>query len=176
MAVIDAAPIDGAAGSDAAPPDGPGLTCPNNYQRITGLTSRYRLTGPGHYRQRHDDCANDQPGNTHLVVLDTVAESDQLRLSFNQDWWVGAVQAPAQPLAAPADGWFQITGGPLPAALWAAGQPNDADSAEDDEQHIGLRRADGLEDEAGTVHLPGLCECDGAPIDATVEGYIPDTG
>ncbi|HWU87619.1 MAG TPA: hypothetical protein VN253_10115 [Kofleriaceae bacterium] len=175
------APGGEGAGADAPGADAPGADarpieaadCPADYQPIVGLTSRYRLTGAGHYRQTHDDCKDDLVGKTHLVVLDTPQESDQLRSSYNQDWWAGAVQARSQ--ATPDAGWFQITGGALAAGLWATGQPNDISGVENNDQNVGLRRSGGLEDEPGTAGRPGLCECDGLPVAALVEGYIPDT-
>ena len=169
---IDAAPGADTPPIDAPSIDAPPIDCPSDYEAVTGLTSRYRLTAKGDYQQRHDDCKDDLAGRTHLVVIDTPQEGTQLRSSYNQNWWAGAVQQPDQLL--PGASWFQITGAPLPAGLWALGQPNDISGLENNDQNVGLRRAGGLEDEPGTGNEAGLCECDGLPVDDTVEGYIPD--
>jgi hypothetical protein len=158
---------------DARPIDAPPLDCPNNYEAVTGLTSRYRLTGNGNYEQRHDDCKDDRTGKTHLVVIDTPDESTKLGMSYNLEWWAGAVQRPGQ--AAAILGWFQITGAPLPMGLWAFAQPNDDNNVENDAQNAAFRTVNGLEDESGLLSRPGLCECDGMPVDGTVENYVPDT-
>lgn len=172
-APVDVAPEVDAPPIDAPPIDAPPVDCPNDYQAVTGLTSRYRLTGESDYETRHDDCKNDRSGKTHLVVIDSPQELAQLRISYNQDWWAGAVQAPGQP--APILGWFHITGAPVPMELWAPAQPNDDNNIENDAQNAAFRTANGLEDESGLLSRPGLCECDGVPIDSTVEGYVPDT-
>jgi hypothetical protein len=156
-------------------PDGPpAADCPGDYQMITGLTSRYRLTSTGMFLERHEDCKDDEAGRTHLVVLDSAMESVQLRMSFNQEWWVGAVQARSQP--SPGAGWRQITGGTLPGGMWSPGQPNDDEGFESNEQNVGLRRPNGLEDAPTTESYPGLCECDGKEVDEDVEDDIPGIG
>ncbi|HEY5950102.1 MAG TPA: C-type lectin domain-containing protein, partial [Kofleriaceae bacterium] len=62
-------------------PDGEPVGCPANYDTILPTTaSRYRLVlDRVKWIVAADDCANDAPGLTHLLVLSNAAEHASLR-------------------------------------------------------------------------------------------------
>ena len=136
-ALIDAPPVDAA--FDPA-------TCPAGYTMTIAASpqSRYRwITVDRAWLAQHQDCADDLPGATHLAVLDTVAEAQQIAAAAAgaTSYQVGAAQAPAQ--ATVLAGWYELTGEVVPAATWQSGhfsfEPRDI--AERQRRH-GERRAE----------------------------------
>jgi hypothetical protein len=170
--VIDAA-------HDASPDASPdALACPSSYTLAIGA-SRYRVISVDTTIGVHDmECNADQPGRTHLVAFDTLAEMTTLQPMLgiappSGQWFVGNVQQANQ--ATPSTGWLLITGGPLPGGLWAPGQPDDLGGAvgEDNTQNISSVQADGLHDNSATITGGAVCECDGKPPDPTASALIP---
>lgn len=166
---------------DAPPPDA-ALTCPASYTvTIAGSTTRYRISSANElFSVHHADCNDDLPGATHLAVFDSTVELDEISALLtgvpqpnSSRFYVGVVQQPDQ--ANPDDGWLQFTGGPVPAALWSAGQPEDDGGFESNhEQQLaavdaGLR----MNDVSGTFTYGAICECDGQALDPTAAAAIP---
>ncbi|MEO6774859.1 MAG: hypothetical protein ABI467_17945 [Kofleriaceae bacterium] len=145
--------------------------CPADYTNNTISASpntRYKiLTDMATFKSQSDECNADHPSWTHLVVLDTVLEAQQIHAHLDGNfYYVGAVQPPGQ--ATPATGWLQLTGAPVPAALWQASQPNDNGGAEDNEQNFAaVDDSTGLiNDVDGAYQYQAVCECDGQAISA----------
>jgi len=134
-----------------------------------------RLRGAAH----HATCNSDLAGATHLASLDTAAEITELKgaviaraVTPITNHYVGVVQQRDQ--ADLTAGWLVFGGGPLPAMMWSAGQPNDDPAPESNDENLGaLNLADLLNDTTGDVSYPAICECDGVPIAPTVAGLIP---
>ena len=120
---------DGHAFMDAAPPDPFDPTmCPVDYSNNTITASpntRYKiLTDMATLTTQSNECNGDHPGWTHLVVLDTVREAQQIHSHMGGNfYYVGAVQPPNQATAG--TGWLQLTGAAVPSDLWQVSQPND---------------------------------------------------
>lgn len=138
--------------------------CASDYTlTITSTTSLYKFVDlESGWASLHALCRVD--GVSHLAVLDSLLERDELRVAMpaGVDYYVGAFQRVDQ--ATPAEGWRQLTGGELPATLWAApGQPNDMDGAEDNHSNVAAIRRDlaGLLDNPeGSGSHGAICECD----------------
>jgi hypothetical protein len=149
--------------------------CPAMYQ--TAQTSAYRaILATAHVSQHHADCADDAPGLTHLVTLETTAEATAVATLIPGDgvFYVGAVQAPGEVDAA--SGWLAITGGEIPLEVWLPSQPDDFDGIENGVEQIGIADAAiaTVRDwDAGNGTYPAVCECDGMPIDPVVASWVP---
>jgi hypothetical protein len=182
-AMIDAAMIDAAmidAAIDAPPIDAAfdPATCPAGYTTTIAAApqSRYRwITVDRAWLAQHQDCADDLPGATHLAVLDTVAEAQQIAAAAGgaTSYQVGAAQAPAQ--ATVLAGWYELTGEPVPAATWQSGQPNDNNGTENGEQNRGSVNASAgplLQDIDSVFATRAVCECDGKPIAPAVAAFL----
>ena len=168
-ALIDAPPVDAA--FDPA-------TCPAGYTMTIAASpqSRYRwITVDRAWLAQHQDCADDLPGATHLAVLDTVAEAQQIAAAAAgaTSYQVGAAQAPAQ--ATVLAGWYELTGEVVPAATWQSGQPNDNDGTENGEQNRGSVNVSAgplLQDIDLVFATRAVCECDGKPIAPAVAAFL----
>jgi hypothetical protein len=143
--------------------------CPVAYTNNTITASpntRYKiLTDMATLKSQSDECNADHPGWTHLVVLDTVAEAQQIHSHMGGNfYYVGAVQPPGQ--ATPGAGWLQLTGAAVPDALWQSGQPNDNGNSENNEQNFtAVDDSTGLmNDVNGAYQYQAVCECDGQAI------------
>lgn len=138
--VIDAAP----------PPDAP--TCPTSYP------GGYRyISSSSDWLTQERACEADQPGRTHLVVIDNVAEGGVVigvlsAVGSGNDVWVGVVRDPAA-------NWRWVTGGNAAYLPWASGQPDLGN-----QYVVRVDKFTGAFYDRGTSdHLPALCECDGRP-------------
>ncbi|HET9987878.1 MAG TPA: hypothetical protein VFQ65_05145, partial [Kofleriaceae bacterium] len=153
-----------------APPDpfDPAL-CPPAYTNNTITASpntRYKiLTDMATLPNQSNECNADHPGWTHLIVLDTVQEAQQIHTHMAGNfYYVGAVQPKDQ--ATPATGWLQLTGAVVPSELWQVAQPNDNGNAENNEQNfVAVDDSTGLmNDVNGAFQYQAVCECDGQAI------------
>jgi hypothetical protein len=153
--------------------------CPASYNiTIPGLTSRYRaIVGLRTWPNHQETCAEDLPGKTHLIVFDTMSEvtliqSGQARTSFLVGHFQLADQATADA------GWFAITGEPVDATLWLAGQPNDNNAGapvENNEQNrafLNYTTGVGVQDSPADFPDDALCECDGKPIPPQIAAML----
>ena len=177
---FQAQPVGGQTG---APPDAAAFdfaSCPPTYSADLPGPSRYRLIPEGRPAWTHsDDCADDMPGATHLVVLETLDETMRVAMLVNappvvlagNSVWVGTVQQ--VPATAPNQGWIWFDGQPLTMG-WHNGEPNDRGAIEDrQEQFVKLEKnRTYFTDSSGTDSYGALCECDGAPIAQTARDAI----
>src|SRR5512140_115676 len=131
--VTDGMPPD----TDVASPGGGSLQCPSTYNAL-GLTgpSLYRLIKIGHPAwEQSDDCNDDQPGSTHLVVIGSPQElADIKKFVVNPALgliggrlWIGGVQP--KNATSPGDGWLGFDGAPLIDG-WLNGEPKDGGGGE----------------------------------------------
>lgn len=169
---VDAAVVveptdDAAVASDA----GTILNCPSNYSTVPGLSSRYRVRNADTFRRLYDDCKNDQNGATHLVVIESRLEGDRIRELANGEYWTGGVQDPTATTLR--GGWANVTGGTIDATLWESDQPSDDDETENGAEQASMWQVEGLNDKGLGESYIGVCECDGRPIDNTVEDWLP---
>jgi hypothetical protein len=158
--------------------------CPAGYAN-GGITaspeSRYRFidaTDP--FAIHYADCNDDLVGWTHLVVLETVQEAQQIRATITSTtYYAGAVQERS---ASGANvGWLELTGRSVQLQLWQTDQPNDNNSGgEQNEQNLAAAD-DGsglLNDVSGSSSYRAVCECDGhavpKPIDDLVTSNLPN--
>src|SRR5688500_13570589 len=111
---IDAALVDGSdvqvdAAIDAEL-DARVLVCPGSYAlTIANTKSRYRvITATAAFATQHQDCNNDQTGDTHLASIESASEASDLQTALGAsaatNYYVGAAQKPSQQLTT--DGWF----------------------------------------------------------------------
>lgn len=151
--------------------------CPSGYDN-NGIDaspqSRYRLisaTAP--VATQNADCNDDYPGWTHLVVLDSSTEGQQLRDNLTSSpFYVGAVQDRNQ--SRTYRGWHQFTGGSVP-MIWQNFQPNDGDNFENNRENFAAADSSfngHLNDVRGDSNLQAICECDGNPIPADIAATI----
>jgi hypothetical protein len=150
--VLDAAPdaiVDGP--QEDAPPDAPMLKCPAGYDVVPGApaTSRYRkLTNAATPAKHGSVCTGE---GTHLVVLDSAAETMAIATYANAPTylWVGVSDAAVETV------W--LTAKNLPAAYlpWHVGQP-DGGIVENCVLLSGLE----LHDFTCARSYPSVCECD----------------
>jgi hypothetical protein len=149
------------AGFDAA-------LCPASYNVQLPGPSRYRLILEGGAAWMHsDDCDDDLPGATHLVVFESLAELVEVNALHEttdelEDIWIGGVQQRSARL--PADEWLSFDGAPLMDG-WDAGEPND-DTVEDlAEQFAEMQKGRRyFNDTEGSEPNDALCECDGKSV------------
>jgi hypothetical protein len=146
--------------------------CPASYNLNLQLPgpSRYRLIFIGQTAGiQSDDCNDDLPGATHLVVLETMAEViaignlvDTTTGIAGDDVWIGGVQLRNSP--DPGANWLGFDGAPLIDA-WAAGEPDDDTGEGNNEQFVKVARTRNyLVDIEGTEPNGAVCECDGKPV------------
>jgi hypothetical protein len=70
-----------------------------------------------------------------LAEIDSATENDCTTQFLTSDGWIGLHQAPMQ--ATPDAGWSWTNGAPLSFLNWAPGQPDDADTIENDQEDCG---------------------------------------
>ena len=146
--------------------------CPADYTNNTITASpntRYKiLSDMATVKAQSDECNADHPGWTHLAVLDTVQEAQQIHSHMGGNfYYVGAVQPVSQ--ATPNSGWLQLTGAAVPSAMWQTGQPNDnGGGIETNAQNFAaVDDSSGLmNDVNGAFQYQAVCECDGLAISA----------
>jgi len=179
--IDDGKPADG-------PTDGPAdapidaafdpAQCPSGYAN-NGITaapnSRYRLIDTdAPFSTHHVDCNDDAVGLTHLVVLDTVQEAQQIRaIITTRTYYAGVVQPMSS--GQPGAGWLLFNGVGISTGLWQSGQPNDNNSGSENNEQNFAAADDGsglLNDVSGTTSYRGVCECDGHPIPQSVSDAI----
>ncbi len=146
--------------------------CPESYTvTIASSRSRYRITSTDlSFDEHHRACAADAPGATHLVTLNSVTEEIELApeiaavpMPARGRFYVGAVQPPGQTVVDA--GWLGFDGAPVPADVWAAGEPDDLDDIEDStEQRATVNDTRFMLDVSGPVPYGAVCECDGVAI------------
>lgn len=179
--IDDGRPGDGSAdGPSDAPIDATVFDpaqCPTGYAN-NGITaapdSRYRLIdSDAPFATHHVDCNDDKIGWTHLVVLDTAQEAQQIRaIITTKAYYAGVVQPKSS--GQPGTGWLLFNGVAMSSGLWQGGQPNDIDDSENNEQNFAAAD-DGsglLNDVSGSTGYRGVCECDGTAIPASVSDAI----
>jgi hypothetical protein len=180
------APIDAAPDSLQVP------SCPDGYITIAGSESKYRVVigGPmgAPYWTHYDDCEDDLEGATHLIVLNSRVELDQVLgvldnagTGFTR-FYVGVVQQPDA--VAPTLGWIALDGQPVSGDLWgvynSVPQPHDGSdggatgSETDHSEQVAWvdLTMDALNDAPGTTLYAAVCECDGLAIHATAKQYL----
>jgi hypothetical protein len=173
----------GGEGTPAAPDAGfDYASCPANYN-VTALPgpSRYRLIASGHRAwEQSDDCNNDAPAATHLVVIETPDELAAVRAFASNPGvglagsglYLGGVQL--KTATTPSDAWLGFNGAPLING-WGGGEPNDSggDESNHQEQFVMMAQASGFfVDVGGNETFGALCECDGKPIDPNVANVV----
>jgi hypothetical protein len=156
----------------------PAADCPFNYDvTLPGQTSRYRLIAVERRVPDHaDDCADDQPGTTHVVAFDD-DEVGAVQAFLNQRndvfrLWLGGVQLREQTTTR--IGWLAFTGGEM-ADPWGPNEPNDGGAGIENSQEnfVGIER-----NRQGLVDFPlvftggVLCECDGRRVDPAAAAAI----
>lgn len=165
-----------------APSQRDAAICPATYtETVPSSASYYRIVPSDVWWNTEHACEVDAPGATHLVVFETTAEAADISSKVSgQMFFVGAVQAKDQ--STPAAGWSWLTGAAVAPTAWVAGQPDDGTGTsltELNQQNLASFDgvAGGLTDfdsaSSGSPRLVGVCECDGAAVDATIRAQIP---
>jgi hypothetical protein len=153
-----------------APIDSFADACPSSYNVALPGPTKYRLILGGAAAWVHsDDCDDDLPGATHLVVLETMVELvsvgallDTFTGIANDRIWIGGVQQ--RPAALPADNWLGFDGMPLLSG-WTTGEPNDDTVEDGGEQFVRIERSRRyFSDIEGVDPAGALCECDGKSV------------
>jgi len=181
-------PDDAAIGPDDAGVDAFASTqCPASYNVALPGPSRYRLITTGAQAwQASDTCAQDLPGATHVVVLETTAEVASVEALVEDppapiaanSVWVGGVQL--RTATQPGEEWIGFDGLPLIAGRWYVAsndhEPNDGDATENRlEQFVSISAGKtGLNDSDGSGSKGALCECDGHPLAASAAAAVAD--
>jgi hypothetical protein len=152
--------------------------CPADYSNSTVTASpntRYKIIGDMHTFAMHNaDCNDDHAGWTHLLVIDSLDEAQQLRSHVGQPYYVGAVQPHD---SAGADvGWIALTGAAIDPMFWQHDQPNDNDFTpveNNDQNFAAVDDSSGLlNDVSGAFQYEAVCECDGLPVSAAAAAAI----
>ena len=157
-------------------------TCPVNYDLNIPGPSRYRLIADGHRAwEQSDACDQDMQGMTHLAVIETPQELEDVRTFLKNPGsglatggiWIGAVQRMSA--TSPRDGWLGFDGADLFNG-WGGTEPNDGlDNNENDHSEQFVVMEKGLSffiDIPGNSTFSALCECDGKPIDSSVATLV----
>jgi len=151
------------------PPEFDPALCPVDYTITASASpnSRYKIIPDMHgFVTQNADCDDDHAGWTHLFVIDSITEAQQIESHAGQAYYVGAVQPHG---SAGADvGWLGFTGNAVDPTFWQHDQPNDNDftPVENDEQNFAA--ADDttglLNDVSGSFQYQAVCECDGLAV------------
>lgn len=166
----------------AASDAGPTTSCPETYTvTLPSTGSRYRVTASVGLPADHQaQCAQDLPGATHLVVLDTFTEMNELDAVLQASpapprdrYYVGAIQRAAQSTLDA--GWLLYTGEPVPPELWSTGEPDDLDDVEDGLESDAVMALGRLVDVSGTSEYGAVCECDGRMLAPEVSALLGGT-
>lgn len=160
------------------PPQFDPTLCPAEYSNSTitaSPNSRYRIITEMHTFATQDaDCNDDHPGWTHMFVIDSITEAQQIKSHLGQPYYVGAVQ-PHDSADADA-GWLSFTGTAIDPTFWQTFQPNDNDTNpfEDNEQNFAAADDSSglLNDVSGVFQYQAVCECDGLPVTAAATAAI----
>lgn len=174
--------FDELAPADATAPDAPSLVCPASYTvSLASTASRYRVSaGPVSFAAANRDCADDQPGDTHLVNIQALAEGAELGPHMDAEptqpmlgrFYVGGVQLAAQ--AAVDASWFYLDGEPVNDIVWRSDEPDDLDGTEDElEQFATIAGERLMIDVGGGTPYGMICECDGIPIAPQIAAVLP---
>jgi hypothetical protein len=153
-------------------------TCPSGYGvTLPSSTSKYRLIATtATISVHHADCKDDLAGATHLIALQTAAEATELGNAVagsSVRVWVGLIQKPTA--TTPSTDWFVLTGEMLPANLWDVAEPEDAGGGENGAEQIAFVEpaTRKLKDDNSGKTYHAMCECDGRPIDPSLDALIP---
>jgi hypothetical protein len=156
-------PSDGqgpdATAPDGAPPDAASATCPQGYVAAEGL-GVYRFdTGNTDWATARDDCANDLPGFTHLVIIGSDAENGHVdAIAGNRDVWIGVTDADDE------DVWLDVLGAPQLYDNWGAFEPNNGGITGGEEDCVELLDGGAAwNDRSCGDHRRYVCECDATP-------------
>jgi len=123
-------------------------------------SSTYRIvTAPLDWLSAEQTCEADEPGATHLAILQSPTELDAIRALLGPGTWIGLADRRVEGMWRWVDGATQAPMGPP----WKMGEPSP-----------------GGEDDCGLVDMgahfdaikctdakPYLCECDGVPVVST---------
>jgi hypothetical protein len=148
---------------DSSRPDGEPVGCPDTYDRILQTTaSRYRVELQGQdWITAADDCADDKPGLTHLMVLSNAAEHDAL-VTIPATFLFSDVFIGGTDILTDTNTYRWVTNEvtnyavPITAGGWEPGQPDSTG------QCMELRALSGsLHDEGCANTADYICECDG---------------
>lgn len=171
MATPDAA---GSSGRDAGPDAA--VVCPTSgWLTISGSSSTYDVVSNSNelvsWWIAEQRCEAMGPG-IHLVVFETTQEAAGLASHYtsNKIYYLGTVQ-PGLPLHS-YDGWRPIVAAPT-ISFWATNEPNDGGPAgsiveSGNEQALVADQSGRFRDENGHNAHNYICECDGKPLDPTV--------
>jgi hypothetical protein len=160
----DAPPPGGDARADDALPPMPDAqaACPPSYVGVTGSTSRYRKsTLLRTWFEAAADCADDQPGRTHLVVIGNDGERSVVNAALPDALtWIGVSDTVGEGT------WLWVTveavdadyppaggGGP-----WQSGQPDDGGNG--DEDCVAMLAMGDFQDLDCALGVRYICECD----------------
>ena len=158
----DAAPADGRGPDadlvDAAPPDA-AVQCPTGYVAQPGLGAYRFDTGNVGWTEARDDCADDLPGVTHLVILGSGEENAHVEIiSDNRDIWIGLTDGDDE------DVWLDVLGAPKGYENWAFLEPNNGGLGGGEEDCAELLNGSGeWNDRACGDNRRYVCECSVAP-------------
>jgi hypothetical protein len=144
--------------------------CPSDYSNNSITSSpntRYRIIPDMHgFVAQNADCNDDHPGWTHLFVIDSITEAQQIKSHLGQPYYVGAVQP--RDSSGAAIGWLAFTGAAVDPSFWQGGQPNDNDFTPFENNDQNFAAADDttglLNDVSGSFQYQAVCECDGLPV------------
>jgi hypothetical protein len=104
---------------DAGPPDA-AVDCPAGYVAQPGIGTYRFDSGNVGWTAARDDCADDLPGVTHLVIIGSAEENTHVEvISENRDIWIGLTDADDEGT------WVDVLGAPKGFENWAFLEPND---------------------------------------------------
>jgi Lectin C-type domain len=118
----DSGTIDVAAPPDARVDAGVPSNCPIGYVKGTGVNAShcYRLVTIGQkWQNAEQDCENDLPGASHLIVIDNEDEYQALQSNLNGTLWAGASDRVTEGT------FLNVTGTAFEPEHWFPGQPDD---------------------------------------------------
>lgn len=154
---------DAPAGADAAV-DASADASPLCVGYTAAGSSQYRLvTAPADWLAAELDCEDDEPGVTHLAIIQTELERMELDVLATSDVWLGLVDRRLEGT------WVWVDGSAHTIAMppWKAGEPSTGGS--DD---CAILNNGGLYDAVNcTDDKQYVCECDG--IAAVAAAYTP---
>jgi hypothetical protein len=171
MPLVDASG-DAALGDDALP-----LVCPTtaSWQAIASSMSKYKIVSNSDevvsWWNAEQRCEAEGAG-IHLVVLESNQEAGDLSALYTTTkiYYIGFVQPNGAGLTS--DGWRPLVAGPT-ISYWAPTEPNDGGgptkTLDTGIEQFGVADQTGrLRDEDGHHAHNYICECDGKPLDPTL--------
>jgi hypothetical protein len=163
---LDAAAPDDGPASDAepVPPDGApvppdaAVDCPTGYVTQPGIGT-YRFDGGNvSWTVARDDCADDLPGVTQLVVIGDDAENAHVEIiSENRDIWIGLTDADDEGT------WVDVLGAPKGYENWAFLEPNNGGIGGNEDCAELLDGSGSWNDRGCGDNRRYVCECTLAP-------------